>query len=145
MRAWFFICLSLLVTACATAMPTSIMTPPPHATAAPSLTVPLSMPTRAAFPTLVASTVTSPAAPTNAPSPMTVSLLDTIRHKSSYPIFVPTFVPNGLVPDPPTVGYASNNYVYIRYRAPDSREGLSVLNGPFGVVWTAIRASRVSL
>ncbi len=58
------------------------------------------------------------------PNPSPPTLAD-VRERSLFPVFVPTWVPEGLTPEPP-VGSE------IRYHYPDGSPGLFVTNGPVG-------------
>ena len=81
----------------------------------------------------VTATATEPAAetpqPASTPSP---SGLAQIRERVSFPVFVPTVVPEGLTPSEPTGGEDATSLVTIDYLTIDGQPGLSVLNGPAG-------------
>lgn len=67
--------------------------------------------------------------PLPAPTP---PALTEIRQRVSFPVFAPTWVPGGLVPQPPIGGEQPRDAVHIPYHTADGTEALHVLNGPAG-------------
>ncbi len=61
------------------------------------------------------------------PTPPT---LGELRAKSSFPILVPTYVPHGLTPEPPTGGEQPGESVEIKYHRADGGIALDVVIGP---------------
>ncbi len=55
-----------------------------------------------------------------------------IRKKVSFPVFVPTFVPAGLTPEPPTGGGQPREAVRINYHDATGAIAMTLLNGPVG-------------
>ncbi|HEX5164675.1 MAG TPA: hypothetical protein VFV93_04700, partial [Thermomicrobiales bacterium] len=81
----------------------------------------------------VTATATAPATVTPQPEPTSQpSSLDALREQVSYPIFVPTIIPDGLTATEPTGGQAADSFVEIEYQTADGQPGLSVLVGPAG-------------
>lgn len=70
--------------------------------------------------------------PLPSPSPRNWASLAEVRQKVSFPIFIPTVVPVGLVPEHPTGGEEPTAFVTVNYRTKEGSVGLSVLNGPAG-------------
>lgn len=66
------------------------------------------------------------------PNPPSLTSLVEARQKVSFSIFIPTVVPAGLVPEPPTLDEESPVFVRVNYRTEDGSTGLSVLNCPAG-------------
>jgi len=66
------------------------------------------------------------------PNPPSLTSLAEARQKVSFSIFIPTVVPAGLVPEPPTLDEEAPAFVRVNYRTEDGSTGLSVLNGPAG-------------
>lgn len=65
-------------------------------------------------------------APLSNPTPPTLAEL---RRRVAFPIFVPTFVPAGLIPEPPTGGELPGENVTIKYHTADGGIALTVVNG----------------
>jgi outer membrane lipoprotein-sorting protein len=65
------------------------------------------------------------------PEPTRPALAD-IRRRVSMPVFVPTWLPEPLTPEPPVAGEGQEASVRITYHAPDGSIALRVLNGPAG-------------
>lgn len=55
-----------------------------------------------------------------------------VRKKASFPIFIPTEVPAGLLSNPPVLGERPTYLVRIDYHTKDGINRLTVLNGPAG-------------
>jgi len=62
------------------------------------------------------------------PNPTPPTLAE-VRQRSAFPIFVPTWVPEGLTPEPPVGGEQPTENVDIRYHTADGAVGLVVANG----------------
>ena len=62
------------------------------------------------------------------PNPTPPSLAE-LRQRVSFPIFVPTYVPAGLTPEPPVGGEQPGENVEIRYHTADGAVALDVVNG----------------
>lgn len=58
--------------------------------------------------------------------------LAAIRQRVSFPVFVPTWVPDGLTPEPPVGGEQSQELVELTYHTADGAVALRVVNGPAG-------------
>jgi len=89
---------------------------------------------------MAASLVSIPGGHASLPNP-TPPTLSTIRQGVSYPIFVPTAVPEGLVAGPPVGGDQPEAAVSITYRTRDGKAALKVLEGPAGCCLAAEPAS----
>lgn len=50
----------------------------------------------------------------------------------TFSIFIPTSVPEGLVPEPPTLDEGPPAHIYVNYQAGDGSIGLSIINSPAG-------------
>lgn len=70
--------------------------------------------------------------PLPSPRPRNWASLAEVRQKVSFPIFIPTMVPVGLVPEHPTGGEEPTAFVTVNYLTKGGSVGLSVLNGPAG-------------
>ncbi|HST05631.1 MAG TPA: hypothetical protein VLQ48_12970 [Chloroflexia bacterium] len=68
-------------------------------------------------------------APIAEPIPPTLS---EVRGTVSFPVFVPTDLPEGFVADPPLGGEQAEDRVEISYRTRDGAQALLVINGPAG-------------
>lgn len=68
-----------------------------------------------------------PALPNPTPPPLAV-----LRQHVSYPVFVPTWVPAGLTPEPPIGSGQAGSIVQIRYHTADGQTALDVTEGPSG-------------
>lgn len=68
------------------------------------------------------------------PNPSTVTGLADAREKVSFPVFIPTAVPDGLAAEPPTIDERSpdSDRVRISYSTDYGSIGLDVLNSPAG-------------
>jgi len=62
------------------------------------------------------------------PNPTPPTLAE-IRQRASFPVFVPTWVPAGLTPEPPVGGEQPGENVEIKYHTADGGVGLDVMNG----------------
>ena len=62
------------------------------------------------------------------PNPTSPSLAE-LRQRVSFPIFVPTYVPAGLTPEPPVGGEQPGENVEIRYHTAEGAVALDVVNG----------------
>jgi len=65
------------------------------------------------------------------PDPAPLGLAD-LRRRVPFPIFVPTEVSAGLVPEPPVGGEEPTSFVRISYHTKDGSAGLRVTIGPAG-------------
>lgn len=62
------------------------------------------------------------------PNPTPPTLAE-IRQRVTFPVFVPTWVPEGLTPEPPVGGEQPGENVEIKYHTADGGVGLDVVNG----------------
>ncbi len=62
------------------------------------------------------------------PNP-TPPLLAQARERVPFPVFVPTYVPAGLIPEPPLISRDPESSVTLNYHAADGSIGLTVVNG----------------
>ena len=74
---------------------------------------------------------TSPTAPSASPTTAPLSLAE-VRGRVTFPVFVPTYVPAGLVPQPPVWTGGAGDTVEINYVRAGGPVVLHVLNGPTG-------------
>lgn len=65
-------------------------------------------------------------------NPPKLTSLAEARETVSFSIFIPTSVPEGLVPEPPTLDEGPPAHIYVNYQAGDGSIGLSVINSPAG-------------
>jgi hypothetical protein len=65
------------------------------------------------------------------PNP-TPPALATLRSRVAFAVFMPTWVPAGLTPEPPLGGEQATQNVEVRYHTVDGRVGLTVGNGQIG-------------
>lgn len=68
-----------------------------------------------------------PSLPNPTPPPLAA-----LRQRVSYPVFVPSWVPDGLTPEPPTGGEQPGAVIQIRYHTNNGGVALTVLEGPAG-------------
>lgn len=65
------------------------------------------------------------------PAPTAPTIAE-VRQRVTFPVFVPTWVPAGLTPEPPVGGEQPQAGVRLNYHAADGSVALTVLNGPAG-------------